>query len=182
MNFVKIGRDGGRIIEYAVNLGTTMKEILTIAEIFPDLNEEIVMNGIVQKGNYMTESVLDRSVTIIKKFKTIAVRVARIGEQLTRWTIPSNQKIRDFLKQIGKTLYENEELWVHKDGELKGRKALMDDMLFDGEILVIEKRNILIDKIKTIISYHFEEEMGYEVVDDASYQLHNMLVKEYKIL
>lgn len=155
MNFVKIGKEGGRIVEYAVLPGVTIQDILNISLVTFGPDESVYVNNIKQTGDWRKEKALDRSCIIIKRDNVISVKVARIGESLITVKAKKGLTVNEVILLANRKVYDYEDIWVHKEGELRGRKIVGYDFPLDGDILVIEpKNNQLKERLRNIVSAH----------------------------
>ena len=182
--FVKIGRIGFKVTEYAVLSGSTGEDILKIANYVLSSAEMVSINGIDQNNNWIKETILDRSLILIKPKpqNTIKVRVARIGEALMEVSIPESSTVRDALVAAGRLPFENEEIWLHVIGFEKGTLIGLSARAFAGSTYIIEPKKNLRNKILRIISDIDDEDYGDEKNNIIIDTLCLMLKKDYNLV
>jgi hypothetical protein len=180
MNFIKIGREGGRIIEYAVNAGVTLQDMLNMASIMLTVDESIYVNDIKQNGDFLRESVLDRSRIIIKKEASIIVRVARIGEPLVNIGVSYGSTLNDVLRMARREPNANEDVWIHSNDNSKGRLATnLDGLAVENLIYIVEPKKTLRNKIYGIITKYCENMSGE--CEDATNEIVSVLKRDYNV-
>jgi hypothetical protein len=170
--FVKVGRNGGKMVEYAVRAGSDIIQICNQFNIIIAA-DEIPTNGGVEVPRNM---VLNGNCTIMlsKKSKPLNCRVARIGQQLMPVYIQDGDAIQKALIASGRLPFEDEEIWLHFDGIIEGKKVLATEKAIEGAIYVIEKKNNLRNKVMVILK-------NYDSNEEAANNICAMLKADYKM-
>ena len=175
--FVKIGRWGSRVTEYAVQSGVDLIQICNTAGIVIAPDEVPFINGHEVVRNLPINS--DTTIMLTKK-KNITVKVARIGESLSTVTLSDRSTLRNALVSAGRLPFEYEEIWHHRDEIQKGTLVTnIDGLLVDGSIYIIEPKKTLMNKIQKILSSNCEDENGE--LQKATHLILAMLNKDYNI-
>ena len=160
MVLVKIGKQGGRVVEYAVEHGAKVRDIMTKHGICKNENVSISLNG-VQGNSSITEYVLhDKDVVMVSNsVAQMSIKIARIGESLTSLNIGVNTRVGDAIAMAGKVInLFSEEIWLHFEGVLSGRKVTTSAIAVANGIYVIEGiKNTLGHRISQIIKKHTGE-------------------------
>lgn len=177
--FVKIGRIGFKVTEYAVLSGSTGEDILRIANYVLNSSEMVSINGIDQSNSWIKETILDKSLILIKPRQLIKVRVARINEPLKDLEISKDISIKEALIKATRMPFDNEEVWLHHEGNSKGILINLDQTVHTGDIYIIEPKKNLRNKIYSVVSRIYEDEISDR--DEATDILCDMLRIDYHL-
>ena len=173
---VKIGRMGSKVTEYAIENGTLIRDILKLAGIQLSAGETVTI-----KGNTVgiDSGALDHEIMLISNtpppWNKITVKVARINEPLQYVTINRGSSVEQALISAGRLPFNNEDIWIHREGEDKGKKVDRYTQINNGEIIVLEPRKGLYDKVLEFVG---DDDLTYNQTTSA---ICTMLKKDYHI-
>jgi hypothetical protein len=180
--FVKVGRMGGRIQELCLSEGLTVQDVLQTSKIgFSGFQEEIVFNGTPRTEGILRSVIADKDIILIQKKQVsrISLRIARINEPLETISVDKYTTVGQALTRANRYPSDNEEVWLHVDGEKEGKRIGFDVFVSEGYILVVEPKKDLRSKIMTIF-----RSMPGKVLDPGyvTTVLCEMLKKDYLIV
>lgn len=174
--FVKVGRMNKTIKEYCVNSGITYSDLF-IKHGMGTLTgmDSIVLNGKTVSMGILSNFVQDKDVILVTSApSTIHVRVGRVGSLLTTVHIEPNVSVTSILGAAGIHVCYDEDIWIHRDGELRGFKVSTDYVPQDGDIIVVEKKkDPRIAKIAEIMIKQLGVDSDYTMaeIDAVSYMI-----------
>jgi len=106
---------------------------------------------------------------------TIIVKVARINEPLQSITVYRGSSVEQILIAAGRLPFNNEDIWIHREGEIHGRKVDKHTQVNHGEIVILEPRKGLYDKVLECV------EDGGLNEEECTEAICAMLKKDYHI-
>lgn len=167
MVFVKIGREGGKVTEYIFNDGITLREVLSKGLITLASDEIITTEGYPPGLQLDYRIVSANNIFIIKKLvPQVTVRVSRIGQTLRQIIVPRNSSIGNVLVKVAIVPQPNEDIWIHRDGIDRGVKKTVNDIVQDGDIIVIEPKKTMKAKITELLNSMADFEIDDDIVED----------------
>jgi hypothetical protein len=109
----------------------------------------------------------------------INLRIARINEPLDTIAVDKYTTVGQALTKANRYPSDNEEVWLHIDGEKEGKRIGFNVFVSEGYILVVEPKKDLRSKIMTIF-----RSMPGKVLDSGYVAniLCEMLKKDYLIV
>lgn len=177
--FVKLGRQGGRIIEYAVPADSLVSDVLYLGQLFPLIDSERVYRN----GNHISTNipVNDKDVLFIQRECTIGVKVGRINQPVININVTKDTTVAEVLyKAIVPPIRPTEEVWFHADVLAKGILLTSHGItIVPNGIYVVEPRKTIKDKILSIISVETEDVNGGW--ERATLRICELLRAEYNI-
>jgi len=175
--FVKVGRVGQKITEYAVESGSTGHKIIEMAGLFPLKDFEVIsLSGM--DVTSPDSPVKNGDIILIRQKTTVKVRVARIKEILMEVSVPLGATVERALIAAGRLPFNNEDIWSHFDSQ-EGKIVNLNDIVLNGEILIIEPKRDLRSRIRKVLSNCYNDEG--EEFEDAINDLCEMLKRDYNI-
>jgi len=180
--FVKIGRMGGRIQELCLEEGVSIADVMKHMGLDVDHNtEEIVFNGTPRTSGAGCFKLANNDIILIQKklINLISLRIARINEPLETIAVDKYTTVGQALTKANRYPSDNEEVWLHIDGEKEGKRIGFNVFVSEGYILVVEPKKDLRSKIMTIF-----RSMPGKVLDSGYVAniLCEMLKKDYLIV
>ena len=176
---VKIGRTGGRVKEFAVANGTFVRDVVKLAGLEIATGEGVYIGS---KYISLDSYAIDNSILLINKLPyyaqnvaMITVKVARINEPLQLVRIIRGSSVEMALISAGRLPFNNEDIWIHREGEIHGKKVDKYTQVNEGEIVIIEPRRGLYEKILECV------EDGSLNEDECTAAICAMLKKDYHI-
>jgi len=182
--FVKIGREGQSIKEFAVTSNTTYADIFRKAGLIMDTERETIhRNGIPQMTGIMSSFVCNNDVLIIKPKafpRMITVKVSRVGSTISPILVSERSTVKQCLVSAGMLPFADEDVWLHENDTSKGYIVTMDQVMWSGYTLILEKRKpiTLYNKIYHIIDNGPEIQDSNDL-DTITSEICIMLYRDY---
>lgn len=175
MIFVKMGKEGERVQEFAFEGGIKVESALIKCGISMQNANDIIMyteEGCSIPNEISKDSVLTKNCLLIikKKIKNINIRIGKIGQTLIHVHPQEGSNINVAIEMTNIRIdIEKEDIWVHRDNNPTGIKRGLYHALSDGDIIVIEPKvtpkKELIDYIDEVTDGAFEPEELKEIVE-----------------
>lgn len=132
---IKAGRFPGRIDEYAVEVGTTVAEVLAMAGIETGTDAEIKLNGETVAADEVVKG--NDIVLVTKKIKGNSMNTIKVGR------FPG--RINEFVVETGTTVEQAlqlAEIELGTDGEVKvnGIEYTPCSLVKDGDVVLVTKK------------------------------------------
>ena len=138
MLLVKVGRQGGRIQEFAMPPGARMQDVFKQASIQLAPGEICTKNGN-QTNLFSGDGISNGDIILVMQAqKSLMIRVARLGKPFTEVGANRSDTVRTILQDNGFTPIINEDVWIHYEGIAKGEKIGLDERPAKDCYLVIE--------------------------------------------
>jgi hypothetical protein len=189
--FVKIGWMYHKVKEYCITSGITYSDLFKKAEIgsLTD-NDEIVLNGTTRAKGILSNFaqngdviLITRKPSVLRQIVQITVKVSRVGQRIFPIVVPERSTVHQCLVSAGMLPFADEDIWLHENDTSKGYRVTMDQVMWNGYTLILEKRKVLTlyDKVRSILvdvdMNDFESED--EQYDQAAKEVCAMLYQQY---
>ena len=182
--FVKIGREGHPIKEFAVTSNTTYSDVFNKAGLVINTDKEtLYKNGIIQVLGMMSSFVCNNDILIVKPKafpRMITVKVSRVGSTISPILVPERSTVKQCLVSAGMLPFADEDVWLHENDTSKGYLVTMDQVMWNGYTLILEKRKpiTLYNKIIHILDNSPEIQDSNDL-DTITSEICTMLYRDY---
>lgn len=163
MILVKVGRQGGKVVEMAYMPGIPLlKAIMESKVLFEDSKDEIHINGV--SVSNLNTIVKDKDIILVypNVVKKVTVKVARVGQPLMEVLVSKPGYIEKALVAGGMLPFPNEDIYLHRGGGTTGEVMHLKAtyQLNDGDVLIIEKKkDPRFEKFVEIVESIFENDV-----------------------
>jgi hypothetical protein len=181
MKLVKIGKMGHKVQEFAVGDNETIESILRMTGTVLGSGQELLRNGVVTTA--LNNGYIENNDFILIQNKPdmyINIGIGNVGSSLIHWQARKGQTIAGVLRDAGFSYnIATQDLWGHREGVITGTLLNPSYILVDKDIIVIENKKTLFNKILKIISENCEDENGED--EEATKLICGMLSKDYHL-
>jgi hypothetical protein len=169
---VKIGLLGKKITEYILPTGISVQECYKLAErnnkdIVPV--KEFYFNGEWVSPDYILNKngiLLYYPFNFESQPQTRRVYVGEVGSEAIKADITKDTTVQELLSEYFRLPYENENIWFHKDNQVKGYQVnLSEQNLPEGCYIILEKKESKKSTVLKIIE---------KIIDDMYYHQHKI--------
>ena len=169
MLLVKIGKQGGRVGEFVMQDGATIEDLFRQSKMTVPAGGSWTVNGLQIGGMFGPKSntkLTNKDIILItdREVRKVDIRIAKLGQILETYSIPSNSSIIQALSMNNINMGPGEEVWVHFDGVDKGYRGDIHQPVSEGMILIVERKR---DPIKENIINVMRKHTGQQTFSDA---------------